>query len=65
MNEFGPRIRSLRIKNEMTQKQVASYLHIDRTTYAGYESGKRFPDAHTLCMLADLFNVSVDYLLGR
>lgn len=65
MDEFGPRIRSLRIKNKMTQKQVASYLHIDRTTYTGYESGKRFPDARTLCKLADLLDVSVDYLLGR
>lgn len=65
MNEFGTRIRSLRIKNEMTQWQVAFYLHIDRTTYAGYESGKRFPDAHTLCKIADLFNVSTDFLLNH
>ena len=65
MDDFGPRLKILRIKNEMTQRQVAFYLHIDRTTYAGYESGKRFPDAHILCKLADLFNVTVDYLLGR
>lgn len=65
MNEFGARIRSLRIKNEMTQWQVAFYLHIDRTTYSGYESGKRFPDAHTLCKIADLFNVSTDFLLNH
>ena len=65
MDDFGPRLKILRIKNEMTQWQVALYLHIDRTTYASYESGKRFPDAHILCKLADLFNVSVDYLLGR
>lgn len=65
MDGFGLRLKALRLKNEMTQKQVASYLHIDRTTYTGYESGKRFPDAQTLCKLADLFAVSVDYLLGR
>lgn len=65
MDDFGPRLKILRIKNEMTQRQVAFYLHIDRTTYAGYESGKRFPDARTLCKIADLFDVSVDYLLGR
>lgn len=65
MDDFGPRLKILRIKNEMTQRQVAFYLHIDRTTYAGYELGKRFPDVHILCKLADLFNVSVDYLLGR
>ena len=65
MDGFGHRLKILRSKNDMTQRQVAFYLHIDRASYAKYESGKRFPDARTLCKLADLFNVSVDHLLGR
>lgn len=65
MDNFGSRLRTLRLKSKMTQWQVSFCLHIDRTTYASYESGRRFPDARTLCKIADLFNVTTDFLLNH
>lgn len=59
------RLKKLRKENKKTQKQVADYLGITRPAYTAYESGNRQPDYTTLEKLADYFNCSVDYLLGR
>lgn len=48
-----------------TQAEVAEKLHISRTAYAGYESGRNEPDLKTLVKIADLYGVSLDYLAGR
>lgn len=55
----------LREQNNTTQKQLAEYLGMTRQGYAHYEQGDREPDPTTLIKLADYFNVTVDYLLGR
>lgn len=65
MDEFGLRLKELRANKKLSQTQIAMRLHISRAAYSNYETGIRFPDARTLCKLADLFDVSVDYLLGR
>lgn len=62
---FSERISMLRRSRGMTQKQVAELLSIDRSTYAYYESDKTRPDYGTLIHIADLFDVSLDFLLGR
>ena len=49
----------------MTQAQVGAALHISQRTYAYYESGQRMIPPSILSALADLYHVSVDYLLGR
>jgi transcriptional regulator with XRE-family HTH domain len=49
----------------MTQKQLAEKVGVIRQAVGNWEAGWRMPDAETLCLLADFFNVSVDYLLGR
>ena len=59
------RLKESRINKKMTKKEVADALKIDQSTYGKYELAKREPDAATLLRLADLFEVSVDYLLGR
>lgn len=59
------RIRELRKSLGLTQQEVANRLNIERTSYARYESGCREPDIATLIQLADLFQVSLDYLCGR
>lgn len=59
------RLRSLRSQLKLTQENVAKKIGVARTTYAMYEQGSREPDNETLQRLADFFNVSVDYLLGR
>lgn len=55
----------LRKNKNVTQKEVANALNIPRGTYAHYELGKRSPDHSMLLNLAEYFNVSTDYLLGR
>ncbi len=58
-------IRSLRIDGGYTQKQIAEYLHIRQNTYSQYEIGVLNYPIDVLMKLADFYNVSVDYLLGR
>ena len=58
-------IRSLRIDRGLTQKQVAELLGISQNTYSQYEIGVLNYPVEALMKLADFYNVSVDYLLGR
>ena len=58
-------IRSLRIDRGLTQKQVAQLLGISQNTYSQYEIGVLNYPVDALLKLADLYEVSVDYLLGR
>ncbi len=58
-------IRSLRIDNGYTQKQIAAYLGISQNTYSQYEIGVLNYPVDVLIKLAELYGVSVDYLLGR
>lgn len=62
---FGKRIKYLRNEKALRQEDVAKKLGIARTTYAMYEQGKREPDFNLLEKMAELYDVSVDYLLGR
>lgn len=62
---FSIRLKELRNSKKLTQEQIANELNIKRSTYAKYETGENQPDHDTLQNLADFFNVSVDYLLGR
>mgnify|MGYP002497187876 FL=1 len=59
------RIRNLREDLDMTQLQVGEYLHISQRSYAYYEAGKREMPIEILIELADLFQVNLDYLVGR
>ena len=49
----------------MTQRQVAEYLHCDQSLYSKYERGEREVPLAVVCKLADYYNTSVDYLVGR
>lgn len=49
----------------MTQSQIGEYLHISQRSYAHYEAGTREMPIEILIELADLFQVSLDYLVGR
>lgn len=59
------RIRDLREDADLTQKQVGEAISVPQRTYAYYESGQRMVPPQVLCALADFYNVSVDYILGR
>lgn len=57
-------LRSLRGCNAVRQKDVAAALHIDRSTYAYYETGATQPSLSILVKLALLYDVTTDFLLG-
>ena len=59
------RLRDLREDHDMTQKAVGEAINVPQRTYAYYESGQRMIPLRVLCALADLYGVSVDYLLER
>lgn len=59
------RLKELRAKKNLYQKDIATMLGIDRTTYAKYETGDSEPNLETLLKLSEIFEVSTDYLLGR
>lgn len=59
------RIKKLRQEKNISQSALASYLGVTQQTVSAYESGDREPDLETLNKIADFFDVSVDYLLGR
>jgi C_GCAxxG_C_C family probable redox protein len=62
---LGSNIYALRTEKKMPQKVVAQYLNVSVSTVSNYEVDRHMPDVETLCKLADLFDVSVDYLVGR
>ena len=59
------KLKELRKAKGLLQSDIANALGISKATYSTYEIGTRTPPADMLCKLADYFNVSVDYLLGK
>ena len=59
------RLRDLREDNDYTQKFIAEYLICDQSLYSKYERGERPVPLEVMVKLADLYNVSLDYLCGR
>ncbi|MFZ5967390.1 MAG: helix-turn-helix domain-containing protein [Bacillota bacterium] len=65
MADFGNRLRNLRKALNLSQEELGQKFNLAKSTISQYELGKRSPDSTMLEKLADFFNVSVDYLLGR
>ena len=64
-NIIGERIKELRIKNNMTQQDLALLVGLTSTGVSYWESGKANPDVKSINKLADYFNVSIDYIYGK
>lgn len=62
---FGKRLKELRKKNELTQSDLAKIINVSPSTIGMYERENRQPTVETLNHLANHFQVTVDYLLGR
>ena len=60
-----PRIRDLREDRDLTQKQIAQMLGMSQTGYSKYETGENDIPTIILIKLADFYQTSTDYLLGR
>ena len=62
---FPNRLKELRKNKGVTQKSMSEFLEITETSYQYYEYGKREPNHGMTIKLADFFDVSLDYLMGR
>ena len=59
------RIQDLRTDADMSQKQLSEILHISQRSYSHYETGSRNIPVEMLIRLANYYDISVDYLVGR
>lgn len=59
------RIKDLREDRDLTQKEIAGMLGMSQTGYSKYETGENDVPTHILIKLADYYDTSVDYILGR
>jgi transcriptional regulator with XRE-family HTH domain len=65
MPEFASRLREQRKLKGLTQKQIAAEFSVSESLWKSYENGSRTPTFDGLIAIADYFNVSIDYLVGR
>lgn len=65
MTTFASRVRELRQLKNLTQKQMAAEIGVSEILWRKYEAGDRTPTFEGLIAIADYFDVSVDYLVGR
>ena len=63
--KFNERLKELRLSKELTQGELAKLTGLGRSALGMYESGKREPNFETLEVIADFFNVDMNYLLGK
>lgn len=65
MSEFSSMLKYLRDRENYTQSELAKKLDISRSTIGMYEAGEREPDFEMLEAIADIFNVDMNFLLGK
>ena len=63
--DIGGRLKKLRLEKKLIQSQVADVLGISRNSYTQYENNTRNISIELLVRLADYYNISLDYLVGR
>jgi len=63
--ELNERIRQLRLQHNLTAKKLSEIFNVSESTISFYENGKRTPKKDLILEMADYFNVSTDYLLGK
>lgn len=64
MVDFGNILKTLRLRNNMTQAQLSQKLDLTKSVISAYETGLRLPSYDVLIHIAQIFKVSTDYLLG-
>jgi len=65
MSKFPSRLRELREEKELLSKDFAKIMNVEPATITNWEKGNRFPKDDVLIKIADYFDCSIDYLLGR
>lgn len=64
MVDFGNALKTLRLREDMIQAQLAQKLSLTKSVISAYETGLRLPSYDVLIQIAKIFNVTTDYLLG-
>ncbi|MCI8806194.1 MAG: helix-turn-helix transcriptional regulator [Clostridiales bacterium] len=64
MVDFGNTLKILRLRENLTQSQLAKKLGLSKSVVSAYENGVRMPSYYVLIRISKVFNVSTDYLLG-
>lgn len=64
MVDFGNTLKTLRLRDNMTQAQLAKKLGLTKSVISAYETGLRLPSYDVLIHIAQIYRVSTDYLLG-
>ena len=59
------RLQDLRIDSDLSQKKIGEILHISQRSYSHYETGSRNIPIEMLIRLADYYDTTIDYLVGR
>ena len=62
---IGKRIKDMRLEKGMSQQELGDLIGVTKVSVCGYENGTRTPSLETFCILADIFETTTDYLLGR
>lgn len=65
VTSFSDKLKALRKEKKLTQKKIAELIGISQGSYANWENGKREPSLENVVKLANILNISIDYLLGR
>ena len=65
MTTFGKKLHSLMKDNKITQQELAEKLNVRRGSVSNWVTDRRMPDSDTIVDLANIFNVTTDYLLGN
>lgn len=65
MKGFSENLKKLRNEKGITQKELADLVHVERSTIAGWETKDRMPDILLLINTADIFDTTLDELVGR
>ncbi|WP_125762302.1 helix-turn-helix domain-containing protein [Companilactobacillus hulinensis] len=63
--QLGDNLRILRKERNLSEREVSNMLHVDITTISKYEHNTRTPDIYTMIKFADVYDVSLDKLVGR
>lgn len=65
MSTFAKRLKELRTESHLTQQELADKFYLNKSSISRYEQGKQMPEIDQLQKLAEFFDVSIDYLLGK
>ncbi|MFD1419214.1 MULTISPECIES: helix-turn-helix domain-containing protein [Companilactobacillus] len=63
--QLGDNLRNYRVRQNLSEREVSKMLHVDITTISKYEHNVRTPDIYMMIRFADVYNVTLDRLVGR